>query len=358
MSIINTYISREISKYFCLVLGMVVGIYLVVDFLEKIDDFLEAGLPLSKALVFLLYKVPFIVSQIIPVGILLAVLIVFGLMNKNNEILALKSSGISLYHMLKPVLLIGLLLSVLVFLLAEMIVPVTMGKANSIWLRQVRHEQAMTTREKNIWIKGDHLITHIRDYNPRSKTILGITLNHFDDKFRLSKRIDAREATFMAGRWLLKDAIVQRLQPQDGSYAVTFRAKQIQRLDFAPDDLERVAKKAEEMGFFELKDHITKTEAEGYDASRYRVDLHAKIAFPMVCILMCMMGTGIAIRGKNREGLPVSIAYGIGIAFLYWIAYSFCLSLGKSEVLPPIVAAWAANLIFLSVGGVILLNAE
>lgn len=358
MSIITTYVSREIAKYFGLVLGTVVGIYLVVDFLEKIDDFLEAGLPFSKALVFLLYKVPFIVSQITPVGILLAVLIVFGLMSRNNEILALKSSGVSLYQLLKPVLLIGLVLSGLVFLLAEMIVPVTMAKANNIWLREVRHERAMASREKNIWIKGNHLITHIRDYDPRTQTIFGVTLNYFDDEFRVSRRIDARKGMFTAGRWVLEDTIVQRLRPEDGSYAITFYDKQIERLDFVPDDLERVAKKAEEMGFFELKDLIAKTEAEGYDASRYRVDLHAKIAFPVVCILMCMVGTGIAIREKNKEGLPVSIAYGIGIAFLYWIVYSFCLSLGKSGMLPPIVAAWATNLIFMSLGVTILMNAE
>jgi lipopolysaccharide export system permease protein len=292
------------------------------------------------------------------VGILLAVLIVFGLMSKNNEILALKSSGMSLYHLLKPVLLIGLLLSGLVFLLAEMIVPATMGKANNIWLREVRNERVVVSREKNIWIKGNHLITHVSDYNPQDKTILGVTLNYFDPEFRLLKRIDARRGSFVAEGWVLRDTIVQRLQPQDGSYTVTFYDKQIEHLDLTPDDLERVAKKSEEMGFFELKDYIAKNETEGYDASRYRVDLHAKIAFPLVCILMCMIGTGIAIRGRNREGLPVSIAYGIGVVFLYWIVYSFCLSLGKSEVLPPMAAAWAANLIFACLGGFILLNAE
>ena len=151
---------------------------------------------------------------------------------------------------------------------------------------------------------------------------------------------------------------MQRLQPGDVDHEITFHDQQIERLDFAPDDLKRVAKEAEEMGFFELKNYIAKSKKEGYDSSRYRVDLHAKVAFPVVCILMCMIGTGIAIRGKSREGLPVSIAYGIGIAFLYWIVYSSCLSLGRSDMLPPIVAAWTANLIFISLGGVILLGAE
>ena len=96
MPIINKYLIREVLKYQIVILVMVIGIYIAVDFFEKIDDFLEKGLPFSKALSFFLYKTPFIVAQITPVGLLLAVLVVFGLMNKNNEIIALKSGGISI----------------------------------------------------------------------------------------------------------------------------------------------------------------------------------------------------------------------------------------------------------------------
>src|SRR3989339_1358889 len=123
MTIIHKYIIREVLKYLAIVLIMVVGIYIVVDFFEKIDDFLEAGLPFSKALIFFAYKTPFIIAQITPVGLLLAVLIVFGLMNKNNEIIALKSAGVSVYHLLKPMIALGLLMSFFMFFLSEAIVP-------------------------------------------------------------------------------------------------------------------------------------------------------------------------------------------------------------------------------------------
>ncbi|MEA3429334.1 MAG: LptF/LptG family permease, partial [Thermodesulfobacteriota bacterium] len=139
---------------------------------------------------------------------------------------------------------------------------------------------------------------------------------------------------------------------------ITFHEKIIEKLDFMPDDLMRVVKKSEDMSFTELISYVRKIEAEGYDATSYRVDLYAKTAFPFVCIIMCMIGTGIAVRGKIKEGLPVIIACGIGIAFLYWIFYSFCISLGYGEMLPPVIAAWAANLIFLCFGALILLNAE
>lgn len=358
MSIISKYLSREIARYFFVVLTMVVGIYGIVDFLEKIDDFMEADLPFTKALSFLIFKIPFIIAQISPVGILLSVLIVLGLMSKYNEIVALRSSGMSIYHLLKPVLTMGIVLSILLFLISEIIVPITMDKANRIWLKEVRGEEVVTSREKNIWIKGDHLISNIKFYYHRTQTLFGITLNYFDGNFQLSKRIDASKGVFQGGHWVLEDAIVQQLKPGDGTYSVTLHDRWVAAFDFLPDDLERVVRKSEEMGFSELYDYISKVESEGYDASLYRVDLHAKIAFPLVCIILAMVGTGIAIRGKLKDGLPVSISYGIGVAFLYYVSHNFCISLGYANALPPIVAAWSADFIFFCFGGFVLLNAE
>lgn len=358
MTIIHKYISREIFRYFGIVLTVVISIYVVVDFLEKIDDFLEAGLPLSKAISFFLFKIPFIIAQITPIGLLIAVLIVFGLMNKNNEIVALKSSGASIYNLLKPVLLIGLLLSIFLFFLSEIVVPITTAKANRIWLGEVRKESVVASKEKNIWIKDGSLIAHIKYYDPSSKIMYGITLNRFDENFRLLKRVDAKRGIFELGRWVLNDVIEQHLNEADGSYSVAFQNRRVETLNFLPDDLKRVAKKSEEMSFTELLAYIKKIKAEGYGVTPYRIDLYAKIAFPLVCIIMCMVGTGIALRGRIKDGLPVSIAYGLGTAFLYWVFYSFCMSLGYGEMLPPLIAAWAADFIFLCFGVLLLLNAE
>ena len=124
------------------------------------------------------------------------------------------------------------------------------------------------------------------------------------------------------------------------------------------DDLKRVMRKSEEMSFKELLSYIEKVETEGYDATSYRVDLQAKIAFPFVCIVLCLVATGISFRGRISEGLPVVIAYGLGIVFLYWIFNSFCISLGYGEMLPPLIAVWTANLIAACVGVLILLYVE
>jgi len=138
----------------------------------------------------------------------------------------------------------------------------------------------------------------------------------------------------------------QVLDTKKGKYNITFRNNKTEKLNLLPENLNTVAKKSEEMTFRELYAYIKKVEAEGYDATIYQVDLYAKIAFPFICIIMCMVGTGLAARGTVREGMPVVIAYGIGTAFIYWIFYSFCLSLGYGEMLPPAIAAWTSNLVF------------
>ncbi|MBT9437745.1 MAG: LPS export ABC transporter permease LptG [Desulfobacterales bacterium] len=358
MSIIHKYLTGEIFKCLFFVLAAVISIYISVDFFEKIDNFMEAGLPFSRILVFLIFKIPFIIAQIIPVCILLSVIIVFGLMTKNNELIALKSSGVSIYYLLKPIFIIGLILSLLLFFISEVIVPITMERANEIWLKEVKKESAVISKEKNIWIKGDRLITHITYYNPAEKAIFGISINAFDEDFRLVRRIDAKKGLFKDGQWFLYEIIEQNLNQANNQYRIKLHEEKVENLDFLPEDLKRIIKKSEEMSFNELFNYIKKVEAEGYEATIYRVDLYAKIAFPLVCLIVCIIGAGIAFKRKIKEGLPVNVACGIGIAFLYWILHSFCVSLGYGEMLSPLVAAWSANLIFLCSGIVILLNAD
>ncbi len=358
LPILYRYLLSQILKFICVVLLLVVGIYVMVDFFEKIDNFMEAGLAISRALVFFGYMIPFIIAQIGPVCILLSVLVTFGLMNKNNEIIALKSSGISLYYLLRPVVMLGILSSLLLFVFAEGVVPATVEKANRIWLTEVKGESAVVSREKNIWIKEPRRILHIEYYNPGKQMMLDLTVHFFDGEFKLVRRVDAKQGVFNGKKWILYEVMEQTLNRETGKYEVRIHNTAEARIDLVPADLKQVVKKSEEMSFQELWEYVRKVESEGYDATLYRVDLHAKVAFPFICLILALVGTGIAVRPSMKEGLAVSIAYGIGIAFLYWTFYSFCLSLGYGEILAPVVAAWTANLIFFCFAVLLLLHAE
>lgn len=357
MTIISKYLAREIVKFISIVLAMVVSIYVAVDFFEKIDSFIGAGLPYWKAFAFFMFKTPFIVAQILPVCVLLSVLIVFGLMSKRNEALALKSSGVSIWYLFGPVFSIGILSGAVLFFISEIVVPISMEKANKIWLREVKEESAVVSREQNIWFRDNRRIIHINYYNRSSGEIAGVTLYNLDENFRIAKRVDAGKGVFKDGKWLLDDIMELTLDETTGNYRVDFHDGKTENLLFTPENLQMVVKESEEMNLIELYEYIRKIENEGYDATEYRVDFHGKIAFPFICVIMSLIGTGIAAPIR-KDGLAVAVALGIGVAFVYWSLFSFCMSLGYGEMLPPPIAAWTANFIFLCFGVFLLLHAE
>jgi lipopolysaccharide export system permease protein len=292
------------------------------------------------------------------VGFLLSILVALGLMNKNNEVIALKSCGIGKNRLLKPTMVLGVLFCAGLFLVSEMLVPVLMVKANQIWLQEVRKKNIVASKTNDIWMRAARQIIHIKQYVPEEKRVAGITIHTFDENFRLIERVDAVAGVFIDGRWQLDDAVQQVFETDDGDQRITLRGTLAADIDLNPDDLAQAAKQSDEMGLAELGRYIQKVEREGYGATRYRVDYHGKIAAPFVCIFLSVLGAGIALRGNMREGMPVNITYGLGIAFLYWIFNSFCLSLGYAELMPAVIAAWLANLVFFSFSGFLLLVAN
>ncbi len=357
MSILAKYLTREILKNFSIVLTAAVGIYLSIDFFENIDKFLNAGLKMPRIIEFMQLKLPLIISQIMPVGILLAVAITFGLMNKNNETIALKSSGMRVYYLLKPVLFFGSVSTLVLFFLSEVLVPITISRANQIWRVEVK-KYTVASVQKNIWVKGHRSISYVSYFNPAKKTISGVTLNFFDSEFRLLRRVDAVQGDYRQGKWIFFDVMEQVLNRETGSYDVRLYDQHVENFDLSPQQLQRAVKKSEEMSFKELYDYIRTVEFEGYDATPYRVDLYAKFALPLSCLIVCLLATGITLKQRSREGMSLSIAYSMGVMFLYWVAYSFCMSLGYGGMLPPFIAAWTANFIFTCVALFYIVNVE
>lgn len=359
MTVVHKYITRQFFKYFGMVLGLVVTVYLSIDFFGRIDKFIAAGIPAGPTLAFFLYKIPLIVSQITPIAVLLGVLTVFGLMSKHNEILALKSGGISAYYLLQPMAVIGLVFSLLLFVFSEAVVPLSVIKSNRIEEKTAR-KQMTTSRGKNIWIRGDRTITHIAYYNPSDQTIEGVSVAWFNDDFELTGRINARKGAYLDGAWVFYDCMVQEsVDTALKNRHVAFYDGQMAQLDLQPSDLLSVARGSEELPFFQLFRYIRKVENQGYDATKYRVDFYAKTAFPCVCLIMTLLGAGLSLRHTGREGgMALAFAYGVLAALVYWLVYSFCLSLGYGGMLPPLLAAWIANLIFFGAAGLAVYNLE
>ncbi|MBF0230468.1 MAG: LptF/LptG family permease [Desulfamplus sp.] len=383
MPILIQYWFKEFARFFLIIQTIVMAIFISVDYLTNIDKFLKSGISLVSGLGYVLLKTPFMFVQLTPAGAVLAVVTVFGIMNRNNELLAIKSSGITTSYIVMPAICTGICLALLMFFLGETLVPITMAKANYIKYSVIKKNRNLYAVRENIWIKGDMSISHFKYFNPRDKTISGITITFFDSDFKVSKRVDAQSGKFeqdierlknleisyndeelkekiklKSGLWILTGVLEQTFDRKINDFVIKEYEQKELDLELKPDDLKAIVKKSDEMDFRELASHISKVEGEGYDATTYKVDLFGKTAFPFICVIMSIIGSAAGMRRFVKENLAFGIAIGIGASFFYWIVYGFSTSLGYARVLPPFVSAWATNFLFLCLAVIYILNTE
>ena len=346
MKLLNKYILKGYIKIFLIIQIVMIWIFLVVDYLSNLDKFVEAGLKSSRGLYFVFLKIPFVIVHLTPVSIVLSCVIYFGLMNKHKEIIALCSSGISIKKIYAPVMILSVVLSLCVFFVSNALMPSASSKLNRILVREIKKKNIMTEKKNNIWIKDNNRIIFIDFFNSGSGIIRNITINEFDDKNSITSRIHADTAVYKNEKWDLENVNITKDLNKPFGQKIEFKTKKRENLNFSPGELKEVVKHPDEMGIFHLKKYITQLKEKGYDAKRYIVDFHRKIAFPFVCIIMAIIGSIIGINSSTGKRIPFGVAASLGISFLYWSLYSFSISLGYGEKLFPFAAAWSANLIF------------
>lgn len=358
MTCLHRYWLKEFTKFFCIIQMMILVLFVFIDYLSRMDRFLEANVSLLSALWYVILKVPFMFVQLTPAGILLATIAVFGLMNRNNELTALKSSGISVYFLVRPAILAGIVLAGVMFFMGESLIPVSMAKANHFRQHEIKKQTRVSGGRNDIWIKSGKTLIHINYFDPAKSIIADVSATTLGDDFKIVARIDAKRGIYELGNWILEDITEQAYNPETDEYDVELFDMRLAKFDLDPEDLGEYVTKSDEMSFFELKDYVAKVESEGYDATTYKVDMYGKIAFPFICIIMSLIGAATGMRRFVRTNLPVAIAVGVVISFFYWILYGFSLSMGYAGVLPALVAPLVANLFFLCIGLIYLINTE
>jgi lipopolysaccharide export system permease protein len=357
MKIITRYLYKEFFTFFFISLIAFLIIYMVVDFFGKIDNFLEAKVPIDIAFSYFIYQIPYAIHQLIPVSVLISIMLMLGIMNKHNEILAVKGSGLSMFNLAYPLIGISILIGIGSFFLSESIVPITSSMANSIWNVQVQKRQPKGAYKlSRLWYRGKGSIYQIQTFDSRKNIIEGLTIFFFDKDFKLTKRIDARKATWINDRWYLNDGLIQKTEADGSKKSIRFDNHSIQ-LPETPKNFERSMRAPEEMSYWELKKYTRKIRQEGYDSTRCQVGLHIKIAFPFICPVLTLVGIPLALR-KKKGGIPLSITIGIGISFFYLLTFGLSRSLAISGALPPILGAWMANLLFSLFGIYLILVGE
>lgn len=357
MPILVRYISREFLKVLFLSLGAFLVIYLVVDILQGMAMLMEHKPAIGLVAKLYALKIPKIVSQVTPVAVLLSTLMTLGILSKNSEITAMKSSGVSLYLIVAPILAMAVFVSVFSFISNEYIVPHTNREVFFIEKVLIRKEaQKSFFKQNKIWYRSDNAIYNIQLFDPDTNRLKGVTLYYIGDGFRLLKRIEAKEAVWDGSAWLFSDV---REDIIDNAAITTNTYKELQvRLPESPEALTAGERNSEEMGFRELRDYVGRLRSEGYDPTRFAVDMHSKLSYPFTSLIMAFLGIPFALKGGRSSGIAFGVGISVLVGFGYWLIMSLGLSLGRAEALPPLLSAWGANIVFALAGILMMMKIE
>lgn len=346
MKIIDRYLLKEYLRNFFLIAVIFLFLFLLIDFFEKIRMFLSNHATVFQMLSYSFFKLPLAFSQLLPAVVLLSSLITFGNLSRHNEIIAMKANGIHIFRLASSTFIIAALISLAILILNEWVNPYAFAKSEHIRLVEVQKRPPLGSfNQGQIWYRGQKGIYNFRLFDARSNSLQGISIYYLDNNMNLSMRLDAKSGKWEEGRWIFFDALITRFNNDD--FPIISRIKtQTADIPETPADFKLVQKDAEAMGYFELKRYIKRLQTEGYNTTQYSVDLYGKIAFPLVSIILGIIGFSFSLRSERSGGIMAGIGAGLIIGFSYWIVFAFGISLGHAGTMPPIFAAWIANIVF------------
>jgi LPS export ABC transporter permease LptG len=288
----------------------------------------------------------------LPLAVLLSTLVTIAVMTKNNELIVMKACGISLYRVGLPMFAAALVAGAGLFALQETILGPSTRRAEEI-RHLIRGGSAETFDVRsNRWIVGSRgEIYHYASLNPRQHVITGLDVFEFSPRMeRLTRRSYVELASYQppgeaepVDLWQVNRGWAREFRdnepPQISEITVGQRRLETPEYFGAEEPNPRF------MGYAQLRNYTTRLRAGGFDVVEQEVSLNRKLAFPFVTLIMTLLAVPFAST-IGRSGAMGGIAVGIALAISYWTLISVFAALGSGGALPPVLAAWAPNLLF------------
>lgn len=346
------YILSEFCKLLAVAMASFIIVFIMVDVFENMDNIVKNGVPVLPSILFFIYRVPFIVSQVSPIAVLVSVLLTLGMLARHGEITAIKAGGIRLLRVLYPLFAAGAVISIATILINESVTPAAMKRAEAFRATWFSGAHKGTFGKEGVWMRTSEGIMNIRRMDLRNNVVHGFTAYLMEKPFNIKGRIQARTLNYTEGGWIARDAAVWEFPKDEGAGLVNKSTKDLLRITLLdePAKLTNVADFQRNMSMGELGQYIRSLEADGYEAHKYRTDLYSRLSFPLVNFIMIFVGIPFALKTGRHGGIAAGVGLSIVIAFGYWIVFAVTQSLGYSGVIPPIVAAAFPDILFLAVG--------
>jgi len=341
-----------------------ITLYIIIDLFNHLDEILKQSIRLGILWEYYLSMIPLIVTQTAPVASLISTIYVLGTLNKYGEVTAMRAAGISIYRILMPFVYIGLTITILVFGISEKILPQSMRRAESIKENSIENSDKDKAAGRNIipyialYGKNNRLI-FIDSFDPSSNIAMGITILQQDKKDKVSLKINSHSARWLDGKWVFSNILMYKL---DNKGAVVGSPEFFQEKIIVmekPKDLISKGTNYEYMSLQDLLNYIKNfSETSPKLITRLQVDLHQKLSFPFISLIVILIGAGFALRVRQRGKATALLGIGMSIVigFIYYAFMASCVALGKSGALPPFISAHLANIIFGLIGVILIRN--
>ncbi|MBU1568742.1 MAG: LptF/LptG family permease [Proteobacteria bacterium] len=358
MNLLNRYLLGQFIKYFLTVNSGFVAIYLLVDFFEKYDDFVNAGKPLSLAIEYFLMTIPFIVDQLGPVFVLLAGVISLGILSHSNELTALKAGGVPLALIIRPIVVGSVIFTMLFIAAAQWLLPITISRTNTIWFEQLKGKVPLgILRNNRYYYRGTDGFYSFAWPNPKFHIFNDFSYSRWNETYNIDSLTTANIAGWneQNNHWILKIGQIQQRQ-ENGHYTITNFTENEFQFPEKPEDFLIPANKSAEQSLTELYQETKRSNVEHEVQAAWTAFL-GRVSYILLGIPLLLLGLPILLYSYRKWGrdLSVAIPASCGLAFVAWGIWGALQSLATAGYVSPVFAAASIHIIF-SIAGISLLK--
>ena len=360
LNTLEGFLCREFFRPFTICLAAFTLMYVFGDAFDHMKTLINYGGLGTLGIRYLVFKVPLMVSQVLPAAALAGVLLCFAFLNRKGELLACQQLGMSRLQIAAPFLLLGGLLSVFDFVLSETIVPRATRRSSYLYRVEIKKRTVAGVFADHIWVRVPDGFLFADSYGPRRQELRGVIVYRVSPDAGLREILQAQSASWDGHAWAAKAATTIRVSENGASSGV---AASSERRHFgqnvSPNDLSLLQLEPEEFSLWELNRYLRRLRQIGLDPGGYLVDRDLKFALPLACLIMVALGMALSLDPLPRNSrLSGSISLAIAIGALYWVVLGLTSSLGRTGLMPAWIAAWLANFIFATVAVAIFMIGE
>ena len=357
--LVDTYVLSSFLFYLVVLLASFVAMTQVYNFFELLGDIVAHKIPLSKVFTYLFFLMPRLIYDTLPISVLVAVLVTFGILTKNNEVTAFKACGISLHRLAAPILLTSALLAAGLFAFDYYYVPEADLRQDAL-RNEIKGKPPQTyLRPDRKWIFGTgSRIYYYKVFDSFENVMGGVSVYELDPgTFHLVRQISADRAQWQPSikTWIFQNGWVRDFKGIQSTNFQTYQATTFRELTETPNWFLRENLQDRQMNFIALDRYIRELHQSGFDTVKLRVQYYRKFSVPLFALIMAMLAVPFSFMIGNR-GAMAGIGVSIGIAIAYWGVGLLFEKLGNVNQLPPAVAAWSPDALFALTGLYLLLR--